>query len=38
LPRVANPNKGYIVMANNRVVNDYADKDIGASSTSTARA
>ena len=38
LPRIANPKKGYIVNANNRVVPDNSVSDVGASSTSTARA
>ena len=38
LPFVINPEKGYLVTANNRIVPDSAKLDIGASVTGTARA
>lgn len=38
LPRVVNPRKGYIVAANNRVVPDNVETDVGATVTSTVRA
>lgn len=38
LPRVANPKKGFIVTANNRVVPEHSKTDVGATLTSTIRA
>jgi penicillin amidase len=38
MPRVINPKKGYIVTANNRVVPENSELDIGATITSTVRA
>lgn len=38
LPRVANPKKGFIVTANNRVVPEHVKTDLGATLTSTVRA
>lgn len=38
LPRVANPKKGFIVTANNRIVPENFASDTGATLTSTVRA
>lgn len=38
LPKLANPSKGYFVNANNRLMADNTKNDIGATTTSTARA
>lgn len=38
LPRLANPKKGFIVTANNRIVPEHSKFDIGATLTSTIRA
>lgn len=38
LPRVANPKKGFIVTANNRIVPEHVKLDTGATLTSTIRA
>jgi len=38
LPRLINPQKGYIISANNRLATDHAKTDLGNGITSTARA
>jgi len=38
LPHVLNPEKGYIITANNRIVLDHVKHDAGATFMSTARA